>query len=72
MFPRNSFISSVERKLYFFFLGLVCESALPATDLEDFEVLPSFKIFEAIEATLELVCFLLDISLPPFRRDDIL
>ena len=67
MFPRDRFIPSVERKLYFFFLGvdLVCESALPATDFEAADVRPSFKIFEAVEATFLLVCFLLGILSPP-------
>ena len=69
MFPRDRFISSVERKFYFFFLGVerVCERALPATDFEAADVRPSFKIFEAVEATFLLVCFLLAMLSPPLE-----
>mgnify|MGYP003587004563 CR=1 FL=1 len=74
MFLRDGFIPSVERKLYFFFLGvdLVCDNALPATDFESFEELLLFKILEALEAMGLLVSFLLAISSPPFKGDEII
>lgn len=45
---------------------MVCDKALPATDLLALLYLPSVKILDAVDATLELVCFLLAIGTPPF------
>ena len=66
MKPQESeFHNSSTRVTYFFldleevfdFLG-VCESALPAADLEAADDLPSFNVLEAEVAALLLVCFL--------------
>lgn len=48
-----------------FFLeeGLVCDNALPATDLLLALLLPSLKIEDAFVATALDVCFLFDLSI---------
>ena len=55
---------SVDIKLFYF---LVCDNALPATFLHDLLDFLLFKIFEAIVATLLLVCFLFAIHSPPLN-----
>jgi hypothetical protein len=49
----------------------VCESALPATAFEFLLYRPSFKIFDAVDATFLLVCFLFGISITPFFNNDL-
>lgn len=47
-----------------YFLVLVCDKALPATDFDVLEYLLLFKILDALEATDLDVCFLFMVSPP--------
>ena len=56
----------------YYLVFFVCDNALPATLLLALLYRLSWRIFDAVEATLRLVCFLFAIHIPPYNKKYIL